>query len=151
FLRSEIGRVLNRLVDVHAPETIVVEMLDFRHPHLSRRLNRILSNSGRSIVNEKLQDLHERYGIKIVEVNAAYSSQECSSCGYVDGRNRTEEQFRCLWCGKKQHADVNASRNQRARSGKGCSFQRSRPAVGSVTLSKASVLRVLVRHHTERW
>ena len=147
FLRTEIGRVLNRLVEVQRPARIVVEKLYFRNPNLSRRMNRLVTNAGRRIIGEKLTDLHEQYGIEIEYVNPAFSSQTCSACDYVDKKNRTGEQFSCGWCGRTMHADVNASRNLRAR--------RSRPAVGSVKQSKAAVLRAQVldfqRLSTERW
>jgi putative transposase len=142
FLRSEIGRVLNRLVAVQRPGRIIVEKLCFRSPHLSKRLNRLIGNCGRRIISKKLDDLSERFGIEIVAVNAAYSSQTCSLCEYVDKKNRTGEMFSCRWCGHVVHADVNAPRNLRTR--------RSRPAVGSVTQTKRAVLRTLVREFPRR-
>lgn len=63
----------------------------------------------RRIVEEKLRDLHERFGVEIERVNPAYSSQTCSVCEYVDPNNRTGEHFRCRWCGRTLHADVNAA------------------------------------------
>jgi putative transposase len=66
FLRSEIGRVLNRLVEVQRPSRIVVERLWFRKPRLSRRMNRLLKNAGRRIVEQKLGDLAQRFGTEIV-------------------------------------------------------------------------------------
>ena len=147
FLRTEINRVLNRIVEVQRPGRIVVEKLDFRNPNLSRRMNRLVSNAGRRIIQQKLSDLNEQYGIEIDFVNAAYSSQTCSACDYVDKKNRTGETFTCRWCGQTLHADVNASRNLRTR--------RSRPAVGSVKQSKAAVLRAQVlvfqRLNMKRW
>ncbi len=57
------------------------------------------------------------YNIKITEVNPAYTSQTCSKCGYIDKRNRkSQEVFICGFCGKKQNADINASKNILARS-----------------------------------
>ena len=78
-------------------------------------MNRLVTNAGRRIIEEKLTDLHEQYGIEIEYVNPAYSSQTCSACNYVDSKNRTGEHFECGWCGRTLHADVNASRNLRAR------------------------------------
>lgn len=46
FLRTEVGRVLNRLVEQGRPRELVLERLDFRHSDLSRRLNAILRNWG---------------------------------------------------------------------------------------------------------
>ena len=51
-------------------------------------------------------------GIKISLINPAYTSQECSECGYVDKKNRkTQEKFCCVKCGHTDNADYNASVN----------------------------------------
>jgi transposase len=49
-------------------------------------------------------------GGSLVEVVAAYSSQTCSVCGYVDKANRHGETFYCLKCGYAEHADTNAAK-----------------------------------------
>jgi putative transposase len=142
FLRTEVGRILNRLVAQGKPKELVLERLDFRHSDLSRRLNAILRNCGRSIIQDKLRDLEERFGITSTEVNAAYTSQTCSCCGYVDKRNRRDQKtFVCLWCGHKMHADLNAAANIEAR--------RARPN-GWLFQGKAAVLVDLVREFNER-
>lgn len=142
FLRTEIGRVLNKLVAEGKPAELVLERLDFRHSDLSRRLNAILRNCGRSIIEAKLADLKARYGITSTEVNPAYSSQTCSVCAYVDKRNRRDQKtFACLWCGHTMHADLNAAANIEAR--------RARPN-GWLFQGKAAVLADLVRGFGER-
>jgi len=142
FLRTEVGRVLNRLVEQGKPRTLVLERLDFRHADLSKRLNAILRNCGRSILQDKVRDLEERFGIASTEVNAAYTSQTCPCCGYVDKRNRRDQKtFLCLWCGHKLHADLNAAANIEAR--------RARPN-GWLFQGKAAVLAELVRAFGER-
>lgn len=144
FIRSEVGRILNRLVETHAPAEIVVERLNFKNPDLSRRLNRILQNFGKRIVKAKLQDLEQKFGITVTEVHAAYSSQEDASCGYVDKRNRPEQRvFRCLWCGSQRHADVNAARNLRLR--------RSQPLLSDPRRHRSDILAQLVRRFGERF
>ena len=50
FIRSEVGRILNRLVETHAPAEIVIERLNFQNQALSKRLNRILSRFGKNEV-----------------------------------------------------------------------------------------------------
>ena len=142
FLRTEVGRVLNRLVEQGKPAELVLERLDFRHSDLSRRLNAILRNCGRKVIQDKLRDLEERFGIPSTEVNAAYTSQTCSCCGYVDKRNRRDQKsFVCLWCGHELHADLNAAANIQAR--------RARPN-GWLFQGKAAVLVDLVREFNER-
>ena len=142
FLRTKVGRVLNRLVEQGKPKELVLERLDFRHSDLSRRLNAILRNCGRKVIQDKLRDLEERFGVTSTEVNAAYTSQTCSCCGYVDKRNRRDQKtFLCLWCGHRMHADLNAAANIQAR--------RARPN-GWLFQGKAAVLVDLVRGFNER-
>jgi putative transposase len=117
FMKNEINRVLNRAVDIHKPAELVVERLSFRSPDLSRRMNRLISMFGKSLVQRKLDSLKSTLGITITETNAAYSSQECSVCGYVAKNNRpTQSEFKCNCCSTGMHADVNAARNHHARS-----------------------------------
>jgi putative transposase len=111
FIKTEINRYLNYLVKMKKPLDIIVERLDFSSPERSKRFNRIVQNCGRAVFKAKLQDLKDKYGINTIEVNPAYTSQQCSSCTYVDKRNRNGDKFICLYCGMKMHADVNASRN----------------------------------------
>jgi putative transposase len=96
FLKNEINRLINRIINLYKPAKIVVEKLDFRNPELSRRINRLVQNFGKRYFREKLKRLQQFYDIEITEVNPAYSSQECGSCGYVDKRNRKNTQeFEC--------------------------------------------------------
>ena len=144
FVKSEVGRILNRLVKTHAPAEIVVEKLNFRNPNLSKRLNRILSKFGKKAVADKLKDLNDRFGIVITEVNPAYSSQEDSGCGYVAQNNRPRQaHFHCRWCGASRHADVNAA--------KVILNRRSDSAVGDVWRPKQAILGELVRRFSERF
>jgi putative transposase len=50
-------------------------------------------------------------GGSLVEVPAAYSSQTCSACGCVDAASRRSQAvFRCISCGYRDHADLNAAK-----------------------------------------
>jgi putative transposase len=110
-VKTEVNRVVHRLVAVRKPAVIGVERLRFSSPELSRRLNRIVQNRGQAVVAAKLVSLKQELGIESREVHAAYTSQKCSSCGYVDRRNRRGARFACRFCGLKLDADVNAARN----------------------------------------
>lgn len=117
YLKNEINRVINNLIENNKPKEIIVERLNFTSPKLSKKLNRMLSNFGKNIIEEKFESIKERYGIVIMQINPAYTSQECSKCGYVEKKNRkSQAKFICGFCGKKQNADINSSKNILARS-----------------------------------
>lgn len=110
YVKNEVNRVLNTLAKQDI-RSITCEDLDFRGPGLSRRLRVIVSRAGRAAFKKKLADLTEKQGIVHHEVNPAYTSQECSSCGLVEKKQRKGSSFTCFHCGRRIHADVNAARN----------------------------------------
>jgi putative transposase len=144
YVANEIGRLLNRLADSDVRE-LVVERLDFRGGGLSRRMNRLCTRTGRRVLKARLQRLTERHGIAVTTVAAPYSSQQCSGCGYVHKTNRkSQSRFVCGFCGKKLHADVNASRTVASR--------RSRPLPhGTGPRSRENTRRLLDSDHRKRW
>ncbi|MGC8853282.1 MAG: zinc ribbon domain-containing protein, partial [Hydrogenobacter sp.] len=120
FVKSEVRRLLNRVVSLYSPEVIVVENLNgFLKEVINnfpKSVKRVLIRFGLGEIRRKLRELQEEYGIRVIEVNQAYSSQACSNCGYVDRENRKDrDSFECKCCGRKLHADVNASRNLKER------------------------------------
>lgn len=51
-------------------------------------------------------------GVVFVVVDPRNTSRTCFVCGYCDkGNRKTQDQFSCLACGYKVHADENAARN----------------------------------------
>jgi putative transposase len=142
FLKNEIHRTLRQVLLRHKPAQVSVELLDFRSPRLSRRMNRLVQNFGRTAFNQALAAYAEQYGFTIADVEPAYSSQECNRCHYVDAKNRKESKFACRSCGHASHADVNAARNhaQRACSAPG----RSGEQLAGRRLSRRQVLQELV-------
>lgn len=112
FIKTEINRILNHYFEINKNiNTVIIESLNFDKPELSKKLNRIIKNFGLKFFINKLKELSLIKGFKIEELNPAYSSQECSDCGYVDKNNRkTQSKFKCLCCGKEINADINGSR-----------------------------------------
>ena len=112
--KNEMNRLLNRLA--LKTDLLVLEKLDFRGKGLSKTLNRLLTRYGRSTLNAKLSALQEEYRLTHSFVNPAYTSQECSGCGFVSKNNRSSQNlFSCKFCGKKIHADNNAAKNIKER------------------------------------
>jgi putative transposase len=88
-------------------------------------------------------DLKDKFRITATEENAAYTSQECSLCHYVDARNRpSQSKFACRWCASVKHADVDAAR---------VIAQRRSLGLDRKWRNKATILGVLVDQHAKRF
>jgi putative transposase len=74
-------------------------------------LNRSIQDAGWGMFLNLLRDKAESAGRVVVEVDPRHTSQRCSRCGHVAAGNRDREVFKCLSCGHKAHADVNAAIN----------------------------------------
>ncbi len=147
YVTNEIGRLLNRIAvrdGDHAVMGLVVEKLDFRGGGLSRRMNRIATRTGRNVLQTRLKALTAKHGIAITEVPSPWTSCECCGCGYTAKTNRKGPRFRCGFCGRKLHADVNAARVVLSR--------RSRRTPDHTgPHSRKNTLQLLDSQHRKRW
>lgn len=76
------------------------------------RLSKYIADSGWYTFKQLLKYKSEMYGRVFIEVNPAYSSQECNACGHVAAENRQSQSiFVCVQCGHADNADLNASKN----------------------------------------
>jgi IS605 OrfB family transposase len=114
FARNQIGRALNQMLDELpggtkvALERLTVKDMRFK----SRQMNRALRASQLGYVREKLKFKLDERGIRYRSVQPAYSSQQCSQCGFTISINRrSQAKFHCLWCGFEANADENAASN----------------------------------------
>ena len=112
FARNEIGRALNKLVG-NLPEgsPAAIERLNVKDMRFkSRQMNRRLRASQLGYIRDKLRFKLDERGIRYRPVQPAYSSQQCSHCGYVSSLNRrSQAEFICQHCGFSCNADVNAA------------------------------------------
>lgn len=120
FARHEVGRALNELVDdlpIGAP--VALERLNGKARRFkSRQMNRRLRASQLGYIKDKLRFKLDERGIRSRSVQPAYTSQQCSRCGFVSDLNRkSQAEFVCQHCGFAGHADVNAARNVAERFG----------------------------------
>jgi putative transposase len=92
--KTACGHVANRLIQDHPGHTFVIEDLDLRGCRGSKRFC--------------YRGLHRALASKApcLEVNPAYTSQTCPSCGYVHRSNRRGTKFKCRSCGRVSHADL---------------------------------------------
>ena len=79
--------------------------------HLSNKKGRRYSWAFNDLLT-KIRYKARHAGLSVVNVNPAYTSQTCSSCGLKSKDNRKSQSlFLCSYCGLKKNADVNASIN----------------------------------------
>jgi len=78
-------------------------------------LNRAILDKGWGELRRQLIYKLARKGGILIEVPAAYSSQECAACHHIDSDNRQKQVFLCSSCGNFDHADTNAAKVIRQR------------------------------------
>jgi IS605 OrfB family transposase len=77
-----------------------------------KRMNQRLHAWQFGEIERQLKYKGEAYGIEVVKVSEAYTSQTCSVCGVRRKSNRVHRGlYRCSACGTEQNADVNGARN----------------------------------------
>jgi len=143
LIKNEVGRVLNRFLEKEKPDIVVMEDLTGltrdTKSKLSKKMRRLLNNCGISKISKRIAIKQKRLGFRIVEVNRAYTSQECPICHNIDKENRKDQaHFKCIKCGYKRQADYVASVNIRNR--------RSIPGIG-IHAPYRSVRGLIERHY----
>src|SRR5215475_2536105 len=114
-IENEINRAIAEALEKREPKTIVTEKLDIRGPAQSKDISRRVSYWHRRTLKERIEFKASTAGCRREQVNPAYSSQVCPSCGYLNKANRQGDRFQCLKCGRAGHADVIAAINHKAR------------------------------------
>lgn len=96
-------------------DTFVLEDLDIHAKKgKGRKFNTLLSGWSWFKLEQFLTYKALLKGKKVEYVDARYTSQKCSVCGYVyRGNRKTQSGFCCRKCGFQINADLNASRNIR--------------------------------------
>jgi len=75
-------------------------------------LNRAILDQGWWEFRRQLEYKQQWSGGKVIAVNAANTSLECSECHYRAKENRVSQaDFRCVKCLHQEHADLNAAKN----------------------------------------
>jgi putative transposase len=73
-------------------------------------LNRALLDAAFGTLEKLIREKAENAARVVLSVDARYTSQTCSLCGYVSSSNRKRTRFSCVSCGAQTDADVNAAR-----------------------------------------
>ena len=80
-----------------------------RNVRAKSALNRLILDSGFGLLRQMIAAKAEEAARVVVEVDARFSSQECSQCGHVASESRRRRRFCCVACGFCLHADINAA------------------------------------------
>ena len=109
-------------------QTVVIEDLNIQSMTDKRKsykeLNRNILQQSWGTFFVMLEYKLKRNGGKLVKVNPAYTSQECSKCKAVDKKSRKSQAvYKCTSCGYETNADINAAINilNREKHGYDCS------------------------------
>lgn len=78
-------------------------------------LNRSILNQGWGILRQQIDYKTQFRGGKLLLVDPKNTSRACSNCGHTCKENRKKQNFKCVACGHKLDADINAAINIRER------------------------------------
>lgn len=123
YLDSVINHTIKTMIEVEQPKLVVKEDLTFTKDKLpktgsfyERKARRNLSSWTKGRLNERMEYQFEKYGIKTIDVNPAYTSQYCPDCGQhiLERKGIHHEIAICPNCGKL-NANTMAAKNILAR------------------------------------
>jgi len=142
-VRQEINRAINQMLQEHADARIIFEDLSVASMRFkARAMNAYVHASNLAHIPKQLAWATAKRGMAAHPVKAAYSSQACHRCQYVDRANRPDQStFICGVCGYRNHADRNAALNLSSRFG---------DQELATCKSKAEVKALLLKRH-EAW
>ncbi|MCW3052932.1 MAG: family transposase OrfB [Chthonomonadales bacterium] len=121
FVRDVNHCVSKTLVSMaqHRKKALAVEMLQGireRGNRLNRAMRTELNNWAFHQLKLFLTYKCKRAGVPFIELDARYSSQQCSRCAHTERANRTSQaDFCCCHCCFQDHADINSAKVLEAR------------------------------------
>jgi IS605 OrfB family transposase len=114
-VRRQISEAVNGVLGDHPGVVVVEDLSHLRGRTKSRKLSRKVSRWMRQSLGERLEFKIQAGGSRQAIVNAAYTSQTCPACGWVDKENRHGDRLRCVRCHFTAPADQVAAVNVKRR------------------------------------
>ena len=105
FVHQEARKIVNRF------GTIAVEKLNVKGMQKNHCLAKSISDASWTMFRAALAVKAANAGRRYVEVNPAYTSQECSGCGVRAKKTLGQRWYHCEACGLSLDRDVNAALN----------------------------------------
>ncbi len=108
-LERQINMALNQLFRQRQPTILVTEKLDLRGKAKSKKMSRRVGLWPRGKLQERTEFKASAVGCRREQVNPAYTSQMCPNCGFVNGKNRNGDRFKCNTFQIRATASLNGS------------------------------------------
>lgn len=102
------GYCLNR---VKWEQIKVLKIEDVSNLGRGQSKNKFLSTWAPGVILNKVEQKAEEHEVRVELVDAAYRSQRCYKCGWVQKSNRNRKLFKCQQCHHTDDADLNAAKN----------------------------------------
>jgi len=115
YIRDLNHRISKSIVAEAVRKNAVIKLEDLtgirdRLKRFSRAWNRRVNAWAFRELETMIRYKAERAGVEIVSVPARDTSRECSKCGAVDENSRSGAHFKCVSCGYRLAADLNAAK-----------------------------------------
>lgn len=117
FIKCHNRYLIKNFLKSRLTDHLIIEDLDIAYSRThNKETNYLLKRMGIQSIKNYLVEYGKKLGVKVSEVNSAYTSQQCPVCNHTSKNNRkTQETFCCVKCGHTDNADHNASINIRNR------------------------------------
>ena len=107
-LRNAVNHSAKSDVNYKSTHTLVLEkLLDMKR---NKQWGKNSHHWRVGLLRNRIMSWAEEFGVRVLQVNPAYTSQTCSDCGYLNKKNRIWSRFLCLRCGHESDADINAAK-----------------------------------------
>jgi len=115
WMRNENHRISKAIVAEAIREKATIKLEDLtgirdRLKRFSRAWNRKLNAWAFRELETLIRYKAERAGVEVISVPAKNTSRECSECSAVDKNSRSGAHFKCVVCGYRLAADLNAAK-----------------------------------------
>ncbi|QGA54569.1 transposase [Sulfolobus sp. E5-1-F] len=113
FMRHVINSLARRVMDILNKEGVSEVRVGYPKEIAKQHGNKLTVNFWRyNIIIQRLKEVGEELGIKVIEVSEAYTSKICSLCGEIHPHGRVHRGlFRCPHTRKVINADLNGAIN----------------------------------------
>ena len=113
YMAQTVHRILQECLRHQIGTVVIGELKDIKQTaNFGKKTNQNFHCIPFGVFKQKLRAKCEYYGIQVLEVEEAYTSQTCSTCGICDKTNRKYRGlYVCKTCGIVRNADVNGAIN----------------------------------------